>query len=163
MSIFPILPHHIVADLLNKLLLRFTKSRPRHSNDNGLEETKNGSVLRKNLGYVHIPQACADLLNGYHSGFLNPYINFHRPCFFPVAVIDHRGKVKRTYPYEEVRIPCEKLKAVPQAKGYLRPGVILEQLGTIANQMSDNQFAESMVKARSNLFQQITRFAKRVA
>ncbi len=45
-----------VAQILNKLLIRFTRSRPRHSNDNGLVESKNGSVIRKNLGYVHIPQ-----------------------------------------------------------------------------------------------------------
>src|ERR1019366_972809 len=31
-----------VAKLLNKLLIEQTKSRPRHSNDNGLVETKNG-------------------------------------------------------------------------------------------------------------------------
>jgi len=87
-------------------LYNFTKSRPRHTDDNGLVETKNGSVLRKNLGYAHIPQACAELLNEYHKGYLNPYINFHRPCFFPVSVIDHKGKIKKTYPYEEVMIPC---------------------------------------------------------
>jgi len=155
--------NHIVARLLNKLLIHFTKSRPRHSDDNGLVETKNGSVLRKNLGYAHIPQACAELLNGYHKGFLNPYINFHRPCFFPVSVIDHKGKIKKTYPYEEVMTPYERLKTIPNAESYLRPGVALEKLWTIANQMSDNQFAERMVNARSNLFQQITRFANRVA
>jgi Integrase core domain. len=155
--------NHIVAKLLNKLLIRFTKSRPRHTDDNGLVETKNGSVVRKNLGYAHIPQACAELLNGYHNGHLNPYINFHRPCFFPMSVIDHRGKIKKTYPYEEVKTPYEKLKSVPQAESYLRPGVTLEKLGTIAKQMSDNQFAERMVNARSNLFQQISRFANRVA
>ncbi len=43
-----------VAKLLNKLLIRFTKCRPRHTNDNGLVESKNGSVLRKQLGYAHI-------------------------------------------------------------------------------------------------------------
>jgi transposase InsO family protein len=155
--------NHVVAKLLNKLLIRFTKSRPRHSNDNGLVETKNGSVLRKNLGYAHIPQGCAELLNEYHKGYLNPYIDFHRPCFFPVSVIDHRGKIKKTYPYKEVMTPYERLKTVPRAESYLRPGVTLEKLGTIANQMSDNQFAERMVNARSKLFQQITRFAKRVA
>ena len=48
------------AWLLNKMLIHFTKSRPRHSNDNGLVETKNGSVVRKNLGYAYIPQACKD-------------------------------------------------------------------------------------------------------
>ncbi|PIX27280.1 MAG: hypothetical protein CO103_07570 [Chloroflexi bacterium CG_4_9_14_3_um_filter_45_9] len=83
---------------MDKLLIRFTKSRPRHTDDNGLVETKNGSVVRKNLGYAYIPQAYAELLNEYHKGFLNPYINFHRPCFFPVSVIDHRGKIKKTYP-----------------------------------------------------------------
>jgi transposase InsO family protein len=90
--------NHIVARLLNKLLVRFTKSRPRHPDDNGLVETKNGSVIRKNLGYAYIPQACAALLNEYHQDYLNPYINFHRPCFFPVPVIDHRGKIRKIYP-----------------------------------------------------------------
>jgi len=155
--------NHIVARLLNKLLVRFTKSRPRHPDDNGLVETKNGSVVRKNLGYTYIPQACAELLNGYHRDYLNPYINFHRPCFFPVSVIDHRGKIRKTYPYEKVRTPYERLKSLPQVESYLRPGVTFEKLETIANNMSDNQFAERMVKARSNLFQQISRFGNRVA
>jgi transposase InsO family protein len=108
--------NHIVARLLNKLLIRFTKSRPRHTNDNGLVETKNGSVVRKNLGYAYIPQACAELLNGYHQDYLNPYINFHRPCFFPISVIDHKGKVKKIYPYEEVMTPYERLKSLSQTE-----------------------------------------------
>ena len=59
--------------------------------------------------------------------------------------------------------PYEKLKSLSQAESYLRPGVTFETLDAIANQMSDNQFAERMVNARSNLFQQISRFANRVA
>jgi len=155
--------NHIVARLLDKLLIRFTKSRPRHSNDNGLVETKNGSVIRKQLGYAYIPQRCAELINEFNRDFFNPYINFHRPCFFPVSVIDLKGKIKKAYPYKMVRTPYEKLKSLPQAESYLRPGVTFETLDAIANQMSDNQFAERMVKARSNLFQQISRFANRVA
>ncbi len=151
------------ARLLNKMLIRFTKSRPRHSNDNGLVETKNGSVVRKQLGYAYIPQRCADLINEFNRDFFNPYINFHRPCFFPVSVIDPKGKIRKTYPYEMVRTPYERLKSLPQAESYLRPGVTFEKLVTIANQMSDNQFAERMVNARSNLFGQISRFANRVA
>jgi len=42
--------NHRVAKLLNKLNIEFTKSRPRHSNDNALAESKNGSVIRKHLG-----------------------------------------------------------------------------------------------------------------
>ncbi len=153
----------MVAKLLNKLLIRFTKSRPRHTNDNGLVESKNGSVVRKQLGYIHIPQSYATSINLYYRDFLNIYINFHRPCFFPVSIIDHRGKVKRTYPYQKVMTPYEKLKSLPDTQSYLQPDVTLEKLDDIANQMSDNQFAERMVKARSNLFQQIRRFTNRVA
>ena len=151
------------ARLLNKMLIRFTKSRPRHSNDNGLVETKNGSVVRKQLGYAYIPQRCAELINEFNRDFFNPYINFHRPCFFPVSVIDPKGRVKKTYPYREVRTPYERLKSLPEAESYLRPGVTFEELEITANQMSDNKFAERMVKARSNLFGQILRFANRVA
>ena len=148
-----------VAELLNKLLIQFTRSRPRRPDDNGLVESKNGSVIRKNLGYAHIPRSCASLLNVYHRENLNPYINFHRPCFFPVAVIDHKGKVKNTYPYENIKTPYEKLKSLPQVETYLRPGITLAQLDAIANQMSDNQYAERMVKARSNLLKQTNRLS----
>ena len=148
-----------VAKLLNELLIRFTKSRPRHTNDNGLVESKNGSVVRKHLGYAYIPQACASAINQYHRDFLNVYVNFHRPCFFAVSVVDHRGKVKKTYPYQEMMTPYEKLKSLPDAQSYLQPGVTMKKLDDIANQMSDNEFAERMVKARCNLFQHISRGA----
>jgi hypothetical protein len=147
----------VVADILNKLLIRFTRSRPRHPDDNGLVESKNGSVIRKNLGYVHIPQAGACLLNQYHRYYLNPYINFHRPCFFPVEEIDHKGRVKKRYPYNKINTPFEKLKSIPGIENYLRQGVSLDKMQSYADQMSDNNFTERMVKARSNLFKQTQR------
>mgnify|MGYP001072641270 CR=1 FL=1 len=72
-------------------------------------------------------------------------------------------KIKRPHPYKEVMPPYGKLKSLPQAENCLRFGITFERLETIANQMSDNQFAERMVNARSNLFQQISRFVIRVA
>ena len=42
-----------VAKLLNKLMIQQRKSRPRHSNDNGLAETKNGAIIRKPMGWGH--------------------------------------------------------------------------------------------------------------
>jgi transposase InsO family protein len=152
-----------VAQLLNKLLIRFTKGRPRHSNDNGLVESKNGSVVRKHLGYAYIPQSCAEALNRYNHEYLNPYINFHRPCFFPVSVTDRKGKIKKTYPYHKVMTPYDKFKSLPSAESHLCPGVTMERLDDIACQMSDNEFAERMVKARSNLFQYISRWDERIA
>ena len=106
--------NRVVAELLNKLLIRFTKSRPRHSNDNGLVESKNGSVVRKQLGYAHIPQEYAVVVNQFHADYLNTYVNFHRPCFFAISVMDARGKIKKIYPYEEVMTPYEKLKSLPE-------------------------------------------------
>jgi len=148
-----------VAKLLTTLLIRFTKSRPRHTNDNGLVESKNGSVVRKHLGYAHIPQSYATAMNQYHRDFLNIYINFHRPCFFAVPIIDQKGKIKKTYPYRKVMTPYEKLKSLPEAGSFLQPGVTIKMLDDIANQMSDNEFAERMVKARYNLFKYISRDA----
>ena len=146
-----------VARLLNKLLIRFTKSRARHTNDNALVESKNGSVVRKQLGYVYIPQIYASAINQFNRDFLNVYINFHRPCFFAVSIVDSRGKIVRTYPYQKVMTPYDKLKSLQGAENHLQSGVTLEKLSDIANQISDNEFAERMVKARSNLFDYITR------
>ncbi len=45
-----------VAGLLDKLRIEEqTKSRARHCNDNALAESKNGNVIRRYLGYGHIP------------------------------------------------------------------------------------------------------------
>jgi len=69
------------------LHVEFTKSRPRRSADNGLVESKNGSVIRKHFGYAHIPQRFASLMNDFARDYLNPYINytglviFHRKAF----------------------------------------------------------------------------------
>ena len=48
--------NHKTAGLLEKLRVEFTKSRPRHTNDNALAECKNGAVIRKTMGYSHSPQ-----------------------------------------------------------------------------------------------------------
>ena len=45
-----------VADLLAKLHVEFTRSRPRRSNDNALVEGKNAHVVRKYFGHDHIPR-----------------------------------------------------------------------------------------------------------
>jgi len=126
----------------------------------GVVETKNGAIVRKQMGYTHIPRSCAQRLNIFNQEHLNPYINFHRPCFFPVSVIDRRGKIKKTYPYEEMRTPYEKLKSLPNAEQRLCSGITFEKLDAIAYQMSDNEFAERMVKAKSDLFREINKSLK---
>ena len=86
-----------VEKLLNKLLIEQTKSRPRHSNDNGLVESKNGAVIRKHMGYTHIAAPHAGRIQRFYQQHFNPYLNFHRPCGQPEIESDAKGKQKRVY------------------------------------------------------------------
>lgn len=67
--------NYIVADRLKKMLIEQTKSRPRHSNDNGLVETKNGVIIRKKLGHLHIAAQPAAPIHDFYREHLNPYLN----------------------------------------------------------------------------------------
>ena len=111
-----------VAQLLNKLLIELTKSRARQTNDNALVESKNGAIVRKHLGYSHIPQRFAPLINAFNRNHLNPHINFHRPCFFPIVITDAQGKQRKSYPYQAMMTPYDKLKSLPESGQYLNPG-----------------------------------------
>lgn len=144
-----------VAALLEKLRVEFTKSRSRQSNDNALAESKNGAVVRKLFGYSHIPQRFAPLINDFNQQYLNPYINFHRPCFFPETRTDDQGKQRKVYRYETMMTPYDKLKSLPGAEAYLKPGVRFEILDAVAHQISDNQAADRLQKARQTLFKTI--------
>lgn len=141
-----------VADLLEKLRIEFTKSRSRHSNDNALAESKNAAVIRKQFGYSHIPQRWAPLINDFNRLHLIPYLNFHRPCFFPEIRTDSKGKQRKVYRYENLMTPYEKLKSLPNSDAYLKSGVTFAILDTAALQISDNDVADQLQKARQTLF-----------
>ncbi len=149
--------NHRVAALLNKLLVEFTKSRPHRSNDNALVESKNGSVVRKHLGHAHIPASGAPAVNAFLRDHLWPYLNYHRPCFFPVTEIDAKGRQRKRYRYEHLMTPYDKLKSLPNAGSYLKPGVSWERLDALATAISDNEAAKGMNKARERLFQTLNR------
>ena len=152
-----------VASLLEKLRVEFTKSRPRHSNDNALAESKNASVVRKHFGYAHIPQFCASLVNEFCAAHLNPYVNFHRPCFFPETVTDTKGKERKQYHYRDMKTPYDKFKSLPDASMYLKPDITFEQLDAFAAKMSDNDAALAMNIARKKLFKDISALIKKRA
>lgn len=144
-----------VAALLEKLRIEFTKSRSRKTNDNALVEGKNGAVVRKLFGYTHIPQRWAAEINAFNRQHLDPYLNFHRPCFFPIIVTDAKGKQRKRYPYDALMTPYEKLKSLPDAATALQPGMSFEILDAVAHAMSDNQAADQLQQARRELFNKI--------
>lgn len=144
-----------VAELLEKLRIELTKSRSRHCNDNALAESKNAAVVRKILGYCHIPQKFAPQVNHFNQEHLVPYVNYHRPCFFPETITDIKGRQRKRYRYEQMMTPYEKLKSLPNAGQFLKPGVSFQSLDDIAYAISDNEAAERLQEARSQLFESI--------
>ena len=155
--------NHKTAELLEKLRIEFTKSRPRQTNDNALAECKNGAVIRKTMGYSHIPQKYATAINDFYTEALNPYLNFHRPCYFAVDTIDAKGKIRKTYPHDQIMTPWERLKTLPAYEIDLKPGLSPHSLEHEANAMSDNEAASKVQQARKRLFQSINRRSKSAA
>ncbi|HTP33243.1 MAG TPA: DDE-type integrase/transposase/recombinase [Candidatus Acidoferrales bacterium] len=142
-----------VAQLLNKLLIEQTKSRPRQSGDNGLIETKNGAVIRKHMGYGYIDAGHADRINSFYREFLNPYLNYHRPCAQAEVEIDHRGR-KRVR-YKRYQTPLETLLALDQPAQYLRQGLSINALKRVAAARSHTDAARRMQQAKAKLFAQL--------
>jgi|SRR5450432_1233721 transposase InsO family protein len=148
--------NHTVAKLLNKLLAEQTKSRPRHSNDNGLAECKNGAVVRKHMGYGQIRSAQAEAIHEFYREYFNPYLNFHRPCGVPEVVTGAKGKQKRIYRWYAT--PWEILRQLPDLARYLKPELTEEQMNQRAGRESDTASAKTMQKEKQKLF---ARFGRR--
>jgi transposase InsO family protein len=146
-----------VAKLLNKLMIEQTKSRPRHSNDNGLAETKNGAIIRKHMGWGHIPAAHAQRIQQFYSADLNPYLNYHRPCAQADVEVDAKGRKRRRY--RRYQTPLETLLSLPKPQQYLRPGLNVATLKRIAGLMSDTAAARRMHEAKHSLFEQLRKTA----
>jgi hypothetical protein len=142
--------NHKVKELLEKLLAEQTKSRPRHSNDNGLVESKNGAVIRKHMGYEYIESRHAEAMEAFYEQDFNPYLNFHRPCGVPEVVTDGKGKQRRIYRWYAT--PWEILRQTPDMERYLRPGVTRAELERQANAMSDTEAARRMQAVKQKLF-----------
>jgi hypothetical protein len=117
-----------------------------------LAESKNASVIRKHLGYDHIPGHWAPQLNDFLREHFNPYLNYHRPCLFPVPQLDGKGRVKTQYPYAAMDTPLGKLPSLPNAHAFLKPGITFAQLEAIALRISDNDAAQQMNEAKRQLF-----------
>jgi len=143
-----------MRELLEKLAAEFTKSRALHSTDNALVEGKNGAVIRKHLGYGHIPGEHAGRIQEFNIRYFNPYLNFHRPCGFASVTVDEKGKRCRKYPAADYATPYEKLKSLGEAGVTLKPGLSWEGLERTAQSASDTQFAGRLRRAKAELLQE---------
>jgi hypothetical protein len=147
--------NYLVVEVLNRLMVKLTKSRARQSNDNAVVESKH-NIVRKWLGYGFIAQKYADKLNTifyFHS--FNEYLNYHRPCAFATTITDAKGKQKKIYKPEGYQTPYEKLVSLPNWEHYLKEGVTKEQLQTIARKHTDNTMAKIVQDQRRLLMKEV--------
>src|ERR1039457_3442430 len=140
-----------VAEMLNKLLAEFTKSRAYRTTDNALVEGKNGAVVRKHIGYGPIGSEHAEAWQKFYTAYFNPYLNYHRPCGFATVATDRRGKRKRRYPVNDYRTPYEKLVSLKKWKEYLKPGITVDLLARQSKERSDTEAALRMQKVKLEL------------
>ena len=147
-----------VAKLLEKLRVEQTKSRSRHSNDNALAESKNASVVRKHMGYSHIPQKYAQPINAFYQRVFNPWLNLHRPCLFASDTISPKGKLIKRYRHEDVKTPLACLRLLCDKRlAQLKAGVTLAALQALADAQTDLAAAQEMQRAKAELFELFNR------
>ena len=144
-----------VAAMLNRLVIKLTKSRARKTNDNALVEGKNGSIVRKWMGYSFIEQKHAERINVFYFGTFHEYLNYHRVCAYAREIVDAKGKIKKVYKQEDYMTPYEKLKSLPNVEQYLKYGINFEELDQIAMRKTDNQMAQLVQEERRQLFDKI--------
>jgi transposase InsO family protein len=142
-----------VAQLLEKLRIEQTKSRPRQSGDNGLVETKNCAVIRKHIGYGYIDAKHADVINDFYRDYLNPYLNYHRPCAQADTEIDEKGRKRVSY--KRYQTPLETLSLLDKPDRYLRDGLSINALKRVAGAIGDTDAARRMQEAKSKLFEKL--------
>lgn len=143
--------NHPLYQLLKKHAVEFTRSRPNRSADNALVEGKNGAVVRKHLGYGHIPSEHADSIQRFYTAHFNSYLNYHRPCGFAQVRYDRRGRRQRRYAAADYATPYEKLRLLPDSHRYLKEDVSWERLDKIAYAISDTEAARRMMRAKAEL------------
>ncbi len=147
-----------VAQMLEKLRIEQTKSRSRQSNDNALAESKNASVVRKHMGYSHIPQKYAQPINTFYREVFNPWLNLHRPCLFATEVTSPKGKIVKCYRHKDVKTPLACLVLLSKHELVrLKDGMSLQALQDQASSQTDLAAAQAMQKAKADLFAQFNR------
>lgn len=145
--------NHKVAKMLEKLRIEQTKSRSRQSNDNALAESKNASVVRKHMGYAHIPKKHAQPINNFYQEYFNPWLNLHRPCMFATSKINDKGKFVKVYKHGDVKTPLEALVLLNKlGMVQFRAETMLADLLAQAKQQTDLAAAQKMQQAKHELF-----------
>lgn len=96
-----------LLDYCERCSITFTRSRTHNKNDQAFVEEKNGSVVRRLVGYDRYEgvQAWEALAKFY--AVLRKYINFFQPSMKLTKKIRHNGRVSKKY--DTAQTPCQRL------------------------------------------------------
>lgn len=117
--------------------IEFTRSRPYKKNDQAWIEQKNGSVIRRFLGYSRLSGPVAGQVLAKLFQDMRLYVNFFQPSFKLLNKVREGAKIKKTY--LEPKTPCERLleskeygskkkKALINTRKRLNPVSLLNQI-----------------------------------
>jgi len=102
--------NHNVTKMLEKFRIEQTKSRSRQSNANALAESKNASVVRKHMGYEHLPKKYVKRIYEFYQKYFNPWLNLQRPYMFSTRKIDPKEKIIKVNKHKDVKTPLDALE-----------------------------------------------------
>ena len=117
-------------------------------------------MIRKWFGHDHIPQRFAPEANptdrsAFAQATLSPFLNFHRPCLFATEYRDGNGRIRRKYLAGDVMTPYAKLRSLPDAEQFLKPGIDFALLDAAAAAETDLEAARRLQAERRELFLRI--------
>lgn len=75
----------------------------------------------------------------------------------PTEFTDPKGRIRKHYRYADMMTPYDKLKSLPEAASYLKPGMSFDRLDAPASECSDNEAVKRLHEARAKLFQLINK------
>ena len=143
-----------MAGLLDKLRIeQFTNPRLRRCNDNAPVESKTAPCPASRLGcYGYATGRHTQRLDARNREVRSPYLNYRRPCYFPSAQVEAKGKVRRRCRQQDLQAPCERLKSLPTVESHLRTGICFAQLDERTYAVTGNDAARRLHEVRDELF-----------
>ena len=117
-------------------------------------------MIRRWFGHDHIPQRFAPevsptVRSAFAQATLSPFLNFHRPCLFATEYRDANGKIRRKHLAADVMTPYARLRSLPGANRFLKPGIDFALLDAVAAAETDLEAARRVQAERRELFLRI--------
>lgn len=160
-----------VVDYCKDRKLELTRSRAYKKNDQAWIEQKNGSVVRRMVGYGRLEGVAATTALGKLHDVVRLYVNFFQPSFKLKSKIREGAKVKKTYylpatPYERLlandRVTNECKEQLRQTFFKLDPVHLLNQIRECQRKLVQHEVGSGSEKG-TETSQELNRFVENLA